>query len=135
MPGASVLHVEDDPNDALLVEYALCRALPHLKLLQVSDCAEAFKYLLGASPYHDRTQFPMPDLIIVDLKMPGPSGFDFLLWARRHDAFRAIPIVVLSSSNLECDRELAARLGAADYLVKAAGFQELVDRISHTFKA
>ena len=80
------LVVEDDRNDALLVQEVFGKA-NHCVLKTVEDGHEAIEYLLGKGSYHNRRQNPLPDVILLDLKMPRIDGFEFLRWLR-HEAPR-----------------------------------------------
>ncbi len=131
MPARTILHVEDEPADALFVRRAIHRKYPHWKLLEAQDGQQAIDYLSGASPYSDRSQFPLPDLLLLDLKLPVLDGFEVLSWARTTTLFRALPIVVLSGSGLPEDRARAAALGATDYFVKTPLYEDIVEFVGH----
>lgn len=122
-----ILHVEDDPNDALLFQHACRKAGVCFDLRAVGDGDEAIAYLRGSATYGDRVSHPLPQLILLDLKMPRLSGFDVLSWLRTEGEFRTLPVIVLTSSNHESDIERAYNLGANSYLVKPVGFEALVE--------
>jgi len=84
-------------------------------------------YLQGANHFADREQYPLPNLILLDLKMPRLSGFDVLAWLRHEEKCRWLPVIVLSSSNHEADVQRAYSLGANSYLVKPVAFDSLVE--------
>jgi CheY-like chemotaxis protein len=126
-PPVHILHIEDDPNDALLFQHACAKAGVKFDLRSVSDGDEAIAYMQGNQAYSDRRTHPIPQLILLDLKMPRLSGFDFLAWLRQNTAFKALPTIVLTSSNHESDIKRAYDLGANSYLVKPVGFEALVD--------
>ena len=126
-PGIHVLHVEDDSNDVLLFQHACQKAGVPLALQNVTDGDEAIAYLAGQAKFGDRTLHPLPNLVVLDLKMPRVSGFDVLLWMRQAERFRSIPVVVLTSSNHAADVERAYQAGANSYLVKPVDFNGLVD--------
>lgn len=125
----TILHVEDDPNDTLLLEHACRKAGMVFNLQAVSDGDQAMAYLRGTSAFSDRAKHPMPKLILLDLKMPRVSGFDVLAWLRAEDAFKELPVVVLTSSNHDADIKRAYDLGAKSYLVKPVGFEALVELV------
>lgn len=125
----TILHVEDDPNDTLLLEHACRKAGMIFNLQAVSDGDQAMAYLRGTNAFSDRTKHPMPKLILLDLKMPRVSGFDVLAWLRSDDTFKQLPVVVLTSSNHDADIKRAYDLGAKSYLVKPVGFEALVELV------
>src|SRR5689334_1986999 len=94
-----VLHVEDDANDVFFVQRAFEKAEVGVRLHRVEDGQQALDYLGGIGAYRDRASFPMPDLVLLDLKLPLLSGFEVLEWARAREQFRELPICILSSSD------------------------------------
>src|SRR5438552_4915657 len=125
----SILLAEDDPNDVLLLERAFQKAGLHNSLKIVHDGQQAIDYLSGRGIYADREQFPLPFLLLLDLKMPGTDGFEVLQWIRAQPELARLLIVVLTSSNLQSDVDRAYELGANSYLVKPVGFEEMVNLI------
>ena len=93
----------------------------------VNSGDHALLYLQGAPPYIDRDRFPFPALVLLDLKMPGTSGFDVLQSVRapKQPAFNRLPVVVFTSSMHDEDATRAFELGADAYLVKPSGFDEI----------
>ena len=125
----TILLVEDDENDAFLFKLALERAKILNPVQWLKDGIEAIAYLTGESPYTDRTVFPQPELVILDLKMPRMSGLELLAWLRDHPAFQGIPIIIMSSSMEERDVRRAYNLGANTYFVKPGSFDIFVTLI------
>jgi len=125
------LLVEDEPNDARLVELEF-RKMPHVRLRWVRDGGEAIDYLEGKLPYSDRRSFPMPDVILLDLKMPGVDGFDFLHWLQKESPskLKLIPVIVMSGSDLEADVNRAYAMGANFYLAKPPDWHEFRERMA-----
>jgi CheY-like chemotaxis protein len=124
---STILMVEDDPNDIFLMERAFRKARLANPLKVVRDGEEAISYLLGDGIYSDREEYPLPLMILTDLKMPRRSGFELLEWlADQEPALREIPIIVLTSSNELTDVEKAKQLGAKSYLVKPGQLEDLV---------
>lgn len=126
MSAARILHVDDDSNDLVLFQHACKKAVVDCDLQAVTDGDEAIAYLQGEDKFADRERYPMPDLMLLDLKMPRLSGFEVLSWVRHEEKCCALPVVVLSSSNHEADIKKAYSLGANSYLVKPVAFDALV---------
>jgi CheY-like chemotaxis protein len=124
-----ILLVEDDPNDVLLIQRAFQKAGLHNSLKVVRNGDEAMEYLSGENSYADREHFPLPFLVLLDLKMPGTDGFEVLAWARNSSGLKRLLIVVLTSSNLQADVDKAYELGANSYLVKPVEFDDMVNLI------
>jgi CheY-like chemotaxis protein len=120
-----ILLVEDDPNDVWLVKHAFQNANISNPLRIVNDGQEAIDYLKGGGAYSDRGAFPLPKLVLLDLKMPRLNGFDVIGWMRRHYPWKLTPIIILSSSALPQDVNRAYELGANAYMVKPADYRAL----------
>ena len=120
-----ILLVEDDPNDVWLVRHAFQSADISNPLRIVNDGQDAIDYLKGSGAYSDRGAFPLPRLVLLDLKMPRLSGFDVIGWMRRHYPWKLTPIIILSSSALPQDVNRAYELGANAYMVKPADYRAL----------
>ena len=125
------LLVEDDPNDVLFVQQEFKRTSKNIRLNVASDGIEAMRYLEGKDFYKDRQKHPVPHVILLDLKMPRFSGFDFLEWLRfkASDQLHFIPVIVLSSSNLPQDVSRAYALGVNSFLVKPVNWEEFRFRL------
>jgi CheY-like chemotaxis protein len=125
------LLAEDDLNDVLLVEREFKRAPAQLRLKAVRDGIEAKDYIGGQGEFAKRDRYPLPDVILLDLKMPRMNGFEFLQWLRSEapEHTRVIPVVVMSSSSVEVDVKRAYALGANSYLVKPVSWSEFRERI------
>ena len=127
-----VLLVEDDEDDVFFMQRAFKSAKILNPLNVATDGAKAIDYLSGAGMYADRSAWPIPGLILLDLKLPLVLGLDVLKWIRSIPEFKSIIIVVLTSSKEDADVEKAYRLGANSYLVKPPDsdkLQEMVVRI------
>jgi len=116
-PIPTLLVAEDDENDFLFLGLALSKAKFHIDLRRVSNGDEAIEYLAGKNHFANRDAHPLPQLILLDLKMPAADGFDVLTWLREQDTLKNLPAVVLSNSDHPGDIQQARALGAA-YLVK-----------------
>src|SRR6266496_1687833 len=111
----TILLVDDDDAFELFIGRALRRAEIQASLHYVSNGEECIQYLSRSGNYKDTAQFPTPSVMVLDLKMPGISGFRVLEWKRQQSHLRFIPVVVFSSSDLQQDKEFALTLGAAAY--------------------
>jgi len=122
-----ILHVEDDPNDVLLLQRACKKAGLNVQIEAVGDGDKAVNYLSGVEPYSNREQHPLPTLVLLDLKMPRRSGLEVLAWIRAQPALRRLLVAVFTSSKHDEDINKAYELGANSYLVKPVGFDALVE--------
>ena len=125
----TVLLAEDDENDVLLFQTAFKKAGVSKLLVCVPDGEDAIKYLEGVGIYSNRIQYPLPCLLITDLKMARRTGFDLLEWVQTQTQFNCLPTIVLSSSLEESDKRRASELGAQAYWVKPSHFEDLVDLV------
>jgi len=132
----TVLLVEDDLNDIFLVKRAFKIAQIPTPLQVVTDGLEAMSYLKGSGKYGDRHTYPLPHLMVMDIRMPRKSGFEVLEWVKENPnrLLRRIPIVVVSSSENPEDVNRAYELGANAYMVKPVNFravEHLFSSITH----
>lgn len=141
--GFTLLLAEDDENDILFFKEALDesaqRASVPIRLEVTQDGEQAIAYLKGEEKFSDRNRYPVPDIVVTDLKMPKVSGLGVLAWLGEHEEYRRVPKILLSGSSQECDVEEAYRLGVTTFFQKPVGhnqFRELVYHIvgywSHT---
>jgi CheY-like chemotaxis protein len=120
-----VLMVDDSDDDRALFGVAVKKAGRALHLLApVADGEQAIAYLAGQREYSDRTQHPYPELMVLDLKMPGKNGFDVLEWLSQQ-SHRPVT-VVLSGSDHQRDMDQAFELGANYYHVKPSELDEWI---------
>src|SRR5260370_26086779 len=113
-----ILVAEDEEDDVYFLRRAFERTGCGHKLVHERDGQVAIEYLLGEAPFSDRSQHPLPDLLLLDLKMPKMDGFEVLAAIRSQAALQELPVVILSSSALAADIATASKLGASDYIVK-----------------
>ncbi len=125
----SILMVDDDPDDRLLVADAFEANRMTGRLRFAEDGQGLMDYLNQRGRYHDPDRFPRPDLILLDLNMPGMDGREALAEIKNDPRFRAIPIVVLTTSSQESDIRQTYDLGANSYIVKPMRFSDLVQAI------
>ena len=119
-----LLIVEDEPGDARLMQLAIDRNGFATEMSSAADGREAMRCLRRegarwAGAVH-------PDLILLDLKMPGQGGLEFLAAVKQDETLRAIPVVVVTTSLLEADVRRAYELGAAGYVQKPADLREFI---------
>lgn len=120
-----ILLVEDNADDILFLERAFSAAHLAAPLRIVRDSAGAIDYLIGEGKYADRAAHPLPAVVLLDLKMPGASGFVVLRWLREQPVLKRLPVVVLTSSAQEEDIAQAYDLGANSYVVKPSGLKQV----------
>ena len=113
-----VLVVDDNRNDLFLLRRGFNRAGLAADLFDLPDGFPALEYLRGSPPYDDRARFPFPNLLLLDLKMPRINGLNVLAWLAGRPDMKKLPALVLTSSSLPADREIAMKLGAREFLVK-----------------
>ncbi len=127
----TVLLVEDDLNDIFLVKRAFKMAQVRNPLQVVTDGLEAMNYLKGENKFADRQTYPLPKLMVMDIKMPRKSGFEVLEWIKHDPLLRRIPVVIVSSSENPADINRAYELGANAYMVKPVDYRE----VEHLFQS
>jgi CheY-like chemotaxis protein len=120
----TILVAEDDPNDQFFIEKELKKLDIPVQVRFVNDGEQAIAYFLSLGKFADPAQFPKPDVIFIDLKMPRLNGFELLQWLRKHKVAERLLTVVVSSSSLQEDIDKAYDLGAKAYLVKPATVQD-----------
>lgn len=116
-----VLLADDEPNDLFFFTHAFEQARILNPIKTVSDGQQVINYLSGESEFSDRQRFPLPILLVLDVKMPRKSGLDVLQWLQEQQSLRSIPTVMLSSSAHPDDVEKAYQLGANSFIVKPQG--------------
>jgi two-component system response regulator len=128
MTAKTILLVEDDDNDVFFFKMAMTKAGAGFPLQVATDGQQAIDYLRGAGKFANREAFPLPGLILLDLKLPLVMGLDVLKCIRQQRGLAPI-VVILSSSEEESDVAAAYQLGANAYLVKPAEPSKLVDLV------
>jgi two-component system, response regulator len=130
-----VLLVDDNPLDQVLFSTAVRKAEFSIHVHTASSGQEAMDYLQGKGLYADRALHPMPDVVVLDLIMPGMSGADLLAWRKGNGKFLKLPIVVLSGANDEEQTRQALALGAKAYLAKPPAFEGWKDVLQTVWNA
>jgi CheY-like chemotaxis protein len=126
-----VLLVEDDPADARLIQRAFEKADIGASVTRIPNGDDAVAYLAGDQPFDNRNSYPLPAIILLDIKLPRRSGFEVLRWLRsRSDGLQRIPVVMLTSSRHTVDVNRAYDLGANSYLTKPDTNEQLTKLLS-----
>jgi CheY-like chemotaxis protein len=120
---AHILLVEDNRMDVELTLDAFREARLLNKIHVAPNGQDALDYVFGRSPYVDREVYPLPNLILLDLKLPGIDGFEVLRQLKATPVLKRLPVVILTSSKEEGDRALSYDIGANSYLVKPVSFE------------
>jgi len=122
----TILLVEDNPVDILLMQRVFRdRIFSNTSLQIVRDGDAAVFYLNGDGEYSDRDRYPLPRIILLDLKLPRRSGHEVLVWLKQQPQLKRLPVVMLTSSGQTLDINQAYDLGVNSYLVKPVGFGSL----------
>jgi CheY-like chemotaxis protein len=122
----TILLVEDDENDVLFMKMALQQSGVANPLHVAADGREALGYLTGSDKYSDRQSYPLPCLVLLDLKLPYVPGLEVLRKMREHPVLEETIVIVLTSSQEESDVDRAYQLGTNAYVVKPPSLEQLV---------
>jgi DNA-binding response OmpR family regulator len=121
-----ILIAEDDEHEVELMNRAFQAAGIPNPIQVVQTGKQAVDYLGGIGDFSKRQKYPLPGLMLLDLKLPWMDGFDVLAWLRRHKEYDTLPVVVLTSSKLQSDIDRSRQMGIYDYRVKPHEFNDLV---------
>jgi len=124
-----ILLVEDNPNDVLLTERALKKAHILNKLVVAKDGVEALDYLFRTGTWANKDLYPLPQVILLDLKLPRIDGLEVLRRIRVDDRTRFLPVVILTSSKEERDITNGYAMGANSYIRKPVNFNQFADAV------
>jgi CheY-like chemotaxis protein len=123
----TILLIEDEPNDVLLVKKAFAEIDLCNPLQVVYTHTDAIRYLSGDGIYENRASFPLPFLVLLDLKIPDEGGFVVLRWLHDRPGLRKkFNVVVMSASSPDAEIQLAYELGAQSFLLKPLEYRQLV---------
>lgn len=125
----TILIVEDDPNDVMLVKRAFEKANVVNPIQVVDNGEDALDYLMGNGEYSNRRDHPLPVIILLDLKLPRRSGLEVLEWLRKQPNLKRIPVVILTSSTENRDINKAYDIGVNSYLIKPVEFKDLLELV------
>ncbi len=129
MSNSLILYMEDEENDVMMLQFALKRLGISNPFKALKNGEEALAYLKGTGQYGDRTQYPIPGLILLDMNIPRVSGMKVLEWIRQQSQFASLPVVIYTSSELPAEIEKARQLGANDYIVKPSGMEKIMSAV------
>jgi CheY-like chemotaxis protein len=133
-----VLIAEDDGNHLELLRRAVEQTGYRWPCYCVGDGQEAIDYLSGKGKFGNRVEFPLPSILLLDLKMPRKSGFEVLEWVREEmevtPGFKNMRTVVLTASDEIRDVNRAYQLGAASFLVKPVEFSEFREMVAASLR-
>jgi CheY-like chemotaxis protein len=128
---AVILLIENEEADIFLFR----RALAHLNfsgaVRVVGSVSEAREYLEGRGQFADRIYFPLPDLIVSDMNLPGVTGNAFLEWLRNDERFHDLPFAFVSGSFVPMDKQRAEELGTDYFAAKTGDIIEFSARLAH----
>lgn len=133
MSAGCILQVEDEESDVFLLRHAFNKVGISQQLQVVSDGRQAINYLSGDAEFADREKFPLPSLVLLDLKLPDRHGLEILEWMRAQPALKGVVVIALTSSDHHTDIRRAYELGINSYVVKPGDNQKRVD-LAQTLK-
>ena len=122
---AVILLAEDEEDYVLLIKEAFAKASIPNPLHVVWNGQEAIAYLKGQGKYSNRDEYPLPELLLLDLKMPRVNGFEVLKWLRAEPSLSSLRVLVLTSSDQIRDVNEAYQLGANSFMVKPSDFEDI----------
>ena len=125
MTAKNILYVEDDENDLWLLARAFQAEGLKEPLHAVREGVEAIAWLAGDGYFEDRAKYPLPQLVLLDIRLPKVDGLAVLRWIRSHPPFMALPVIMFSTSYQDRDITDAYDLGANLFLVKPTGPDDL----------
>jgi|KBSSwiStaDraftv2_1062776.scaffolds.fasta_scaffold420212_2 CheY-like chemotaxis protein len=114
----TILIVDDEENDAVLLQYTLRAAGITNPIVTLRSGADVLLYLKATGGYSDRSAYPLPAALFLDLKMPGVNGFRVLEWLVQHPELRPPLVVALTGTPEYKDADMAYHLGANTFLTK-----------------
>jgi two-component system response regulator len=131
MNNKQILLVEDNPDDVKLTLRALEKSHIANEVVVAQDGVEAIEYLSGAGRFSGRNSDLLPQVVLLDLKMPRMDGLEFLQRIRAEERTRLLPVVVLTTSNEDRDRVESYKLGANSYVRKPVDFNQFAEAVQN----
>jgi CheY-like chemotaxis protein len=130
----TILVLEDEENDLFFLRRALATCNFKGRLRVVQTMSQARDYLEGRGTYADRDYYPLPDLIVTDFKMKGPTGVEFLRWLQSEKVYAQIPVVMFSGTALPQDKAAALESGALAFFAKSGDFRTVCQSVEGILK-
>jgi CheY-like chemotaxis protein len=130
-PNKTILIVEDEPSDALLLEHSLRRAGVGSPIVTLPTGRAALDYLEGKPPYLNRQQWPVPSAVFLDLKLPDISGLDVLKWIALQPPLRRLIVIVHSGYEGTKDLDALYAAGANSFIRKSSDGSEIQNVVSY----
>ena len=124
-----VLLAEDNDDELMLFKRAYNRAKINNPLQIVSTGEQVIAYLKGKGEFSDRKKYPLPVLLLLDLKLPGKDGFQVLRWVREQPAIKRLRVIVLTNSNELRAVTTAYELGANSFITKSPNANEFIEQL------
>ncbi|UCG62390.1 MAG: response regulator [Candidatus Zixiibacteriota bacterium] len=124
-----IMLVEDNDDHAELITDALNNTIVANRVLRFVNAESALEYLLGKETLTSPQDYPLPGVVLLDLKLPGMDGFQMLRKIRSQDRTRRLPVVILTTSKREDEIARGYELGANSYIVKPVKFEEFRAKI------
>ncbi|MFV8376599.1 response regulator [Flavobacterium sp. LB1P62] len=131
MNSLQILLVEDNMNDAELTIRALKKNNLANELIHLKDGAEALDFIFAQGKYLERKMSELPNVIVLDLKMPKVNGIEVLRRIKSDERTKRIPVVMLTSSKEDPDIQECYNLGVNSYVVKPVEFEHFVKAVSN----
>jgi CheY-like chemotaxis protein len=123
----TILLVDDNEDDVFIMQSVFQKLQIPNPIQTITDGDDAIAYLNGDGRYSDRTRYPLPTVVLLDLNMPRRNGFEVLAWIRAQPTLKNLTVYILSASMRQVDVEQALALGANWYLIKPSQLEALID--------
>jgi CheY-like chemotaxis protein len=128
--GATILLVEDNADDVFFMKRAFRTAGINNPIQIANNGQAAIDYLAGNGEFVDRAKYPLPCLVLLDLKLPGINGHEVLQWIREQENLETLVVLMLTTSRENRDIEEAYRLGCNAFLVKPSAPPKLIELVA-----
>jgi two-component system response regulator len=125
----NILLIEDEPEHRTITRMVLQDRIGPMRMSEVGDGLEGIKYMHGKGRYADRNEYPLPDIILLDIRMPKVDGFEFMEDLNQSKLYKKIPIIIITTSTQEQEISRAFSLGAFGYITKPINIDKLVEKI------